>query len=756
MRKLHMSTIIVLIIILIMTLANSANASSFNLNPRGDYYSLQKNSMVIDPLVQKEITSSQEGDQISVIVTLSNQANLSRIPGSSRAVRLEGVIRALQGLANADQRQILSYLNEQSARGNVESVSPFWVFNGLSVTATPEVIENLSLRGDVTKITADKIQLKTVVETAQVQSEPNLSVIQAPVLWNLGYQGQGVVIASLDSGVDVNHPDLVSNWRGGNNSWYDPFGQHPSNPTDLSGHGTWTMGVMVGKDGGGTSIGVAPQSQWIAAKIFDDSGVSTATAIHLAFQWILDPDGNPGTADAPHVVNNSWTFSIPGCNLEFEIDLQSLRAAGILPIFAAGNGGPDSNTSFSPANNPSAFSVGATTLDNIIYGFSSQGPTDCGGSNRVFPDLVAPGVNIFTSDLGGSYTFATGTSLAAPHVSGGLALLLTAFPNLSTTHQATSLLSSAVDLGLIGADNTFGHGRVDLLSAYNWLSSNPEPSPTPLPTPDPTINLALNQTVSVSSSQDNGTEGSLAVDGDLGTYWQTAKAFGKNKLPNEWIQIDLSSESSVGKVILEWNSYYATNYTVQVSNDQTNWTTVFVTTAGDGGRDEISFASMTARYILVDTTSWVNGSTRINLAEVEVYSSGGSQPTSTIEPTPLPSPTPGPVQNLHIGDLKTTSFSEPRARWIAQITLLAHDEDEFPVNGVTISGIWSDGLSGSGSCVTDSSGSCMIEKSNIKGNLTSVRFDITNLELNGNVYFSSANHNILGEFIEPFVIISQP
>src|SRR3972149_324648 len=114
----------------------------------------------------------------------------------------------------------------------------------------------------------------------------------------------------MHTGADVSHPDLVTRWRGGSNSWFDPYGQHPMTPTDLSGHGTWTMGVIVAGDAGGTSIGVAPQASWIAVKIFDDQDSSTATAIHQGFQWLLDPDGNPATPDAPDVVNNSWSFGM--------------------------------------------------------------------------------------------------------------------------------------------------------------------------------------------------------------------------------------------------------------------------------------------------------------------------------------------------------------------------------------------------------------------------------------------------------------
>ena len=148
----------------------------------------------------------------------------------------------------------------------------------------------------------------------------------------------------------------------GPNSWFDPYGQHPTTPLDLTGHGTATMGVMVGGDAGGTSIGMAPGATWIAARIFNDSGSGTATAIHAALQWVLDPDGNPATDDAPDVLNNSWAYGSLGCNLAFQLDLQALRATGILPVFAAGNFGPGTSTSVSPANYPESLAVGA--VDN--------------------------------------------------------------------------------------------------------------------------------------------------------------------------------------------------------------------------------------------------------------------------------------------------------------------------------------------------------------------------------------------------------
>ena len=161
---------------------------------------------------------------------------------------------------------------------------------------------------------------------SQSPIEPNLDVLGAPSLWNMGFTGQGVVVANMDTGVDVTHPDLAGSWRGGSDSWYDPSGEHTTTPVDVAGHGTSTMGVVVGGDMGGSSIGVAPGADWIATKIFNDQGTATTPGIHAAFQWLLDPDGNAATSDAPNIVLGSWTFANPGCDLTFEPDLEALRS----------------------------------------------------------------------------------------------------------------------------------------------------------------------------------------------------------------------------------------------------------------------------------------------------------------------------------------------------------------------------------------------------------------------------------------------
>lgn len=451
----------------------------------------------IDPALATVLSSQVGTEQISVIVVLKDQLNVKTVGGSNRKTKRKNLVKALLNKANATQINLRARLAVLRAQGQVQSFTPLWVINGFALTGTSAVINELAKAPEVDHIDLDiTLQGPTGQTITTLPPEQNLTLINATSLWDLGFAGQGVVIASLDSGVDGAHPDLAPRWRGGSNSWYDPFGQHTT-PTDVGGHGTWTMGIMVGGSNGGTAIGVAPQAQWIAAKIFNDAGTSTVSAIHQSFQWLLDPDGNPATADAPDIVNNSWTFGSPGCNLTFQPDLQALLAAEIIPVFAAGNYGPYAPSDVSPANYPEAFAVGAIDNSNAIYAYSSRGSTSCGRTGAViFPALVAPGVNVTTSGLLSSYYVDSGTLFAAPHVSGALALLLSAFPNLTVAQLENLLITTAVDLGPTGPDNTYGAGRLDVLAAYNAQAqpvstATPTATSTNLPdTPTPTDTVA--------------------------------------------------------------------------------------------------------------------------------------------------------------------------------------------------------------------------------------------------------------------------
>jgi hypothetical protein len=394
--------------------------------------------------------------------------------------------------------------------------------------------------------------------------------------------------------------------------------------------------------------------------------------------------------------------------------------------------------------------------------------------------MVAPGVNILSSDRYGTYLTSSGTSLAAPHVSGSLALLLSAFPNLSVSDQESVLIHSTVDLGPSGTDNDYGYGRLDIYAAYEYILANgsipPAPTPTATathtqepPTSTPTFttepptatptataetwtNLALNKPVSVSSTLDSAHSGS-------GTSWQTKR---RSKLNTEWIQVDLGGMYNLSQVILRWDAKFATGYNIQVSADNQTWTTLFSTSSADGGIDSISFNTVQARYVKMVSNAWIDASQRCWLLEFEVMGSGGSpSPTNTPAPTATPtaSPTPTATQvsagSAHIGDLDGSSTPNAN-RWNATVLITVHSIDEAPVANATVSGSWSGGVSGSGTCTTDSLGQCSLSMMSIRGNLSSVTFTVNTVSHSSLVYDSALNHDSDGDSNGSVITIAKP
>lgn len=406
----------------------------------------------LTPAAQHALAVLPAHQMIGVVVHLLDQRDLTGLQDPSG-------LSNLQRTTIAAQAPLRAWLAQREADGQASDVTPFWIFNGIVLSASREVVAELARRPDVDFIELNQTisappQVPGTLDSAPIAD--NLIAIGVEQAWQRGITGQGVVVAVLDSGVDMTHADLAARWRGGSNSWFDPYGEHRDEPLDVNGHGTQVLGVILGGDASGTRIGLAPDAQWIAARVFDDRDRATVAAIHQALQWVIDPDGDPSTPDAADVVNNSWSYANAGCNREFANDLRSLRAAGILPVFAAGLRDP-----ISPADTPEAFAVGALAADNHAGADSPHGPAACGATG-LFPSVVAPGEDIRTTDRFGTFTTVNGTSLAAAHVSGALALLLSASPTLSADEQEAILIASAVDLGEPGPDNVFGYGRIDV------------------------------------------------------------------------------------------------------------------------------------------------------------------------------------------------------------------------------------------------------------------------------------------------------
>lgn len=287
--------------------------------------------------------------------------------------------------------------------------------------------------------------------------------------------GNSVVVGILDTGIDANHPEL----KGKVIAWKD-FIDGKSEPYDGNGHGTHVAGTIAGEGVSGTQIGVAPRAKLVIGKVLSDSGSGSLSGILRGMDWIVNPERKPDSKIRPRVVNNSWGAQGIDADLRknpFAQQVMTWVQLDVFPAFAAGNAGRGgARTIGTPGNLPAAFAIGATDRNDDRASFSSMGPVavtheDGRKETIVKPDISAPGHNVLSSVPGGKYASFSGTSMATPHLVGGVALLYQANPNLSVPQMIELLTATVDDLGEEGKDNQFGFGRLNLIRAFENLSS---------------------------------------------------------------------------------------------------------------------------------------------------------------------------------------------------------------------------------------------------------------------------------------------
>ncbi|BCB04663.1 S8 family serine peptidase [Bacillus sp. KH172YL63] len=441
-------------------------------------------------------------DAESISKKASETAKKQKLSANSKKLlKRNMVVSELRAQALESQAQVKEYLTKEKKSGEVKEIKDFYVVNGMAVTSTKKVMEKISTFAEVEKIlpneTRQIIQPAKATSTAELNKEApntpasiewNIDRVGAPAVWEMGIDGAGTVIASIDTGVQWNHPALKEKYRG-----YDP--QNPDSPDhefnwfdatagqsapyDDQGHGTHTVGTMVGSEPDGSNqIGVAPGAKWIAVKAFTADG-GTDVDLLEAGEWILAPkdaEGNPHPEMAPDVVNNSWGGGA-GLDEWYRDMVSAWRAAEIFPEFSAGNttlfnpGGPGSIAN--PANYPESFATGATDINDQLGSFSLQGPSPY---DEVKPEIAAPGVNIRSSVPGGNYEGGwNGTSMAGPHVTAVAALLRQVDASLTVDELEEILMSTAVPLtdGTFpeSPNNGYGHGLVNAFDAVSSVIS---------------------------------------------------------------------------------------------------------------------------------------------------------------------------------------------------------------------------------------------------------------------------------------------
>jgi subtilisin family serine protease len=469
--------------------AAAAGASSFG-------NSAQSRAQV-DAKVVQQIAAHGE---TTFWVVMRDEANLRPARSMRPTPRGEYVYRALTQTAQRSQAPLKRLLTAQ----NVDFKS-FWVLNAIRVHAGISVLNEVAARPEVEQIIPDAVFRIPKTTPGHRKSAPDtvewgVQNINAPQVWSTyNDRGDGIVVGNIDTGVMYSHAALVTKYRGNsgggnfnhNYNWFDPSNIcSGDDPCDNNGHGTHTMGTMVGDDGdpGANQIGVAPHAKWIAAKGCETNSCST-TALLASGQFMLAPTDltglNPQPSLRPDIVNNSWVNSNGGDPF-YQATVQAWVASGIFPTFSNGNTGPGCSTVGSPASYPESYGVGAYDIDNAIASFSSRGPAPAGFGGAIKPNISAPGVNVRSSFNNGSYGLLNGTSMAAPHVSGAVALLWSGAPSLRRNISGTEALlnQTAIDTaggcgGTTENNNTFGEGRLNVLAAMQAAPPPPPPPPPP-------------------------------------------------------------------------------------------------------------------------------------------------------------------------------------------------------------------------------------------------------------------------------------
>jgi subtilisin family serine protease len=462
----------------------------------------------------------QNGGDHEMIIYLKEQADLSAAKSlSTKAEKGQYVWNELNKVANQTQKNVLNLL-----QNNQVYFHRYVIINAIYTVADLEIARQLVEMPEVSNIYANPSSPLDgpVMQTQIAARDTNilnwgLDMIQAPRVWKQGYTGEGVVIGGQDTGYDWDHFLLKVKYRGyrgindpadHNYNWHDaiheisPLASDSTNPCGLSvmepcddgSHGTHTMGTMVGSSGD-DYYGVAPDARWIGCRNMERGNGSPATYMEC-FEWFLAPtdlnDENPDPDKAPHVINNSWYCSLTeGCdpaNSGFmEEVVNNLKAAGVVVVVSAGNFGSNgcSTVSRPPAIFENAFSIGATAINDTIANFSSRGPVIIDGSNRMKPNVSAPGVNIPSSVPNDGIASFSGTSMAGPHVAGAVALVISANPAIAgdvdfietllekTADPKTDTMNCGGFSGMNVPNPIYGFGRINvyqaMLGAFDYV-----------------------------------------------------------------------------------------------------------------------------------------------------------------------------------------------------------------------------------------------------------------------------------------------
>ncbi len=463
--------------------------------------------ITVDPQVLEQINSNGAASYwVDFASPVDSPADLKAAGSMDWSKRGWYVYEQLSKDSAQSQAKVAAYLKAAGVK-----YKSFWIKNTILVTSADLTALNGMLSfPEVKAIRARKeYQIYEPQKSAVVQDngvnaiESNLTHINVDDAWALGYTGAGMVVANIDTGVRYSHDALVNQYRGNQGggsfnhdyNWFDPYDEYAI-PTDLNGHGTHTMGTMVGDDGGANQIGIAPGADWIACRGCNTSSC-TDVALLTCAEFITAPTdlsgNNPNPDLRPDAVNNSWGDCDDTYDGWYQTVVNAWQAVGIYPIFSNGNASnceydapPGLGTVGNPARYGNVTGVGASgTADGQYASFSNWGPSDvpdtinaAPGFEYMKPQVLAPGTSIRSSTNGSdsSYQPMSGTSMAAPHVTGLVALMWQAGPCLVGNYAVTETLMENTAVPVIYDDTSpdtptnhpnyaAGWGEIDALAA---------------------------------------------------------------------------------------------------------------------------------------------------------------------------------------------------------------------------------------------------------------------------------------------------
>jgi subtilisin family serine protease len=456
-----------------------------------------------EELIRINIIMQDQYDQLA----LRTKADLYRTKESKRSF----VVNELIHFSNETQREVKSYLNFYAQDNQVSDITSFWIYNGISCQATKEVIEILASLEDVLIIGLDQEHNWLFEDENPTLAEPtreityNVLKVNANLVWALGYTGEGIIVAIVDTGVNYNHYDLRDHmWEHPdypNHGWN--FVNNGNNPMDDHNHGTHCAGTVAGDGTAGSQTGMAPDALIMAVKVWNNVGSGSTAQMCAGIQFAVDKGA--------HVVSMSGGVYGGGSSserIQFRNTMINVLEAGVVASIAAGNEGPGGNyvappnSVRVPGNCPppwlhpdqtttggqtAVVCVGATNSNDALAGFSSLGPVTwqsisgfddypySPGMGLIRPDVCAPGVTIKScsrTNIQG-YMNMDGTSMATPCVAGVMALMLSKNSNLTPAEICEILETTAVRLPNASSPkgNSFGSGRIDAFEAVSAIET---------------------------------------------------------------------------------------------------------------------------------------------------------------------------------------------------------------------------------------------------------------------------------------------